>query len=266
MELTEARRALEDLGRGVPDVPGCVRLEHHGTHARIVLDNPVARGAVTLRMMRELADAVIALSRGDVATVVLTSTDPVAFCSGGHLGQVRRAVADPEAARVMARAMTAVLDGLLDLPVLSVAAIAGLAVGGGAELATACDLRVMAPDARIHFVHAQLGIAPGWGGAGRLVRLVGRRAALALLTDARPVGADEAVARGIADRVAADPLAAAESWVGGWGHPPEALRALKRQVVAAERGRPEDDVEAFASVWGGPAHQAALRRLGRHTG
>lgn len=266
MELTAACRVLEAWTRGLPEVPGTIRLENAGPTVRIVIDNPSARGAFTMRMMWELAEIVRELQVSADRAVLLVSTDPVAFCAGGHLGQVRRAVTDPEKARTMARAMTAVLDGLLDLPVPSVAALSGLAVGGGAELVTACDLRVLGPDARIHFVHGKLGIAPGWGGTGRLVRLLGRRQALKVLLDARPIGAEEALALGLADRVSDDPSSAALEMLAGWGHVPEALRALKRQVVAAEQGRPAEDVEAFASVWGGPAHEAALARLRRHTG
>src|SRR5690606_36148444 len=122
----------------------------------------------------------------------------------------------------------------------------------------------LAPEARIHFVHARLGIAPGWGGAGRLVRLLGRTAALRILIQAEPLGAEEARGLGLADVVAADPVAAAEALLTG--PVPEALRALKRQVLAAERGDAAEDAEAIASVWGGPAHEAALARLKRHTG
>lgn len=267
MDLTEARDALASLGRGVPEVPGRVTLDLEGPIARLVLDNPGARGAVTLGMMVDLADGVLALQEWSGSALIVSSTDPAAFCAGGHLGQVRRAISSPERAATMARAMGAVLDGLLDLPIVSVAVIRGVAVGGGAELATACDLRVLGPQARIHFVHARLGIAPGWGGTGRLVRLLGRAAALRVLAGAEPLVGDDAVALGLADRVDSDP----EGWATATAEriaslPAEAIRAVKRQVVGAEHGDPGAHVLAFAGVWGGPAHLAALEGLRKHGG
>ena len=167
----------------------------------------------------------------------------------------------------ISRAMTAVLDGLLALPVPSVAALDGLAVGGGAELAVACDWRVASPEARIHFIHAELGIAPGWGGTARLARLVGRNHALRVLTRARPVSRGEALTFGLIDH-ACDGRAVDEALV--WcepllHHPPAAIRAIKAQVavVAPPRGSVQEATR-FAEVWGGPAHQEALDRLDRH--
>lgn len=277
MKLSEARSLLEALQRHAEPRPGRVHLELRGPVAELVLDNPGARGALTLGMMVELAAAVERLASWDGAVVLLSSRDPRpgpgapgrrpelrAFCAGGHLGQVRRAISDPERAEAMCLAMSAVLDGLLDLPAVSVALIDGLAIGGGAELATATDLRLLSPSASLHFVHAALGIAPGWGGTRRLVGLLGRRRALALLLDARPLSADEALALGLADEVHADLRAAADRLVERWlSRPPEAIRALKRQVVAGVEGDRAADAAAFAEVWGGPAHRAALDALGK---
>jgi enoyl-CoA hydratase/carnithine racemase len=168
----------------------------------------------------------------------------------------------------MAGAMSAVLDGLLDLPAISVAAIGGLAVGGGAELAVSTDFRVASDAARIHFVHARLGIAPGWGGAGRLVRLVGRRVALRLLSSASPLAPGEAAEIGLVDhRCTGNAVDGALAWLDDLRTlAPEAIRAVKRQVVAASpRGEVSAaEIEAFASVWGGPAHRRALDALARH--
>ena len=164
--------------------------------------------------------------------------------------------------------MTAVLDGLLALPVPSVAALNGLAVGGGgAELAVACDWRVAGPDARIHFVHAHLGIAPGWGGTARLARLVGRNHALRVLTRGRPVSRGEAMTFGLIDHACdGDAVDEAQVWCARMlEHPPEAIRAIKAQVAAVAPPRTtETEARRFADVWLGPAHRAALEKLARH--
>ncbi|MEO0603600.1 MAG: enoyl-CoA hydratase/isomerase family protein, partial [Myxococcota bacterium] len=197
---------------------------------------------------------------------VVSSTDPTAFCAGGHLADVERALAEPGAARDMAVAMTTALDALGDLPVVSVAALDGLAIGGGAELAVACDWRVAAPLARIHFIHTKLGIAPGWGGTSRLARIVGPRRALRILTSARWISSGEAHSMGLVDRRCDGPAAEeALRWCRSLlGRAPEAVRAVKQQIVAARHGDLQAAASAFGEVWGGPAHRKALERLERH--
>jgi len=262
MTLEAARDAL--LGLAPTTVrPGTVRLEIDGTIARIVIDHEPARGAMTLRMMAELASAVIALQRFEGSLVVVAGSDSAAsFCSGGDLDDLAEAITTTEAARTMSRAMTQVLDALLDLPVPSVAAIGGPALGGGAEIATACDFRVMSDESSIQFVQARLGIAPGWGATGRLVRLLGRRKALRVLCALRTISPGEATEIGLADHRCAGPsVDGALAWLDELrAVPPASVRAVKRQLVARD---PEQAVEAFAELWGGEEHKrsvAALRR------
>jgi ethylmalonyl-CoA/methylmalonyl-CoA decarboxylase len=146
-----------------------------------------------------------------------------------------------------------------------VAAIEGGALGGGAELATACDHLVMASDAAVRFVQVSLGVCTGWGGGPRLVRLLGRRDALRLLGTACRVSAQQALQLGLADRLA-PPGAAAQ--VAGellepyLAHPTPAVRAMKA-VVAAADDVPLDaalavEAKLFGGLWGGEANQAAL--------
>ena len=86
------------------------------------------------------------------------------------------------------------VDRLVALPVPIIAAINGLAFGGGAELAVRCDMRVMDPGAVICFSEVRLGLMPDWGGGVALSRLLGRSLAADLILTARRVGADEALA------------------------------------------------------------------------
>lgn len=264
--LVEARDRLAEL-RGTAERLGAIRVDLSGPVGRITIDHPEARSALSVSMMVELADAVLALRAWAGAIVVVSSTDPRAFCAGGHLGTVTRQVGAGEGARTMARAMTTVLDTMSALPVVSVAAVDGIAMGGGAELLTATDFRVVSPEARIHFVHARLGIAPGWGGTARLVRLVGRTAALRILGCARPLMPGECVDLGLVDHRGEGPATAeAVVWLQDLiERAPEAIRAVKRQVVAADQGDRAAEAEAFVEVWNGPAHRAALAQS-RHTG
>src|SRR5687768_3140940 len=145
MRVEEARDALAGLSTGKH---GAVRLELDGPVAHLRLDHPEARSALSLSMMAELASAVLQLERWEGVLVLLSSTDPRAFCSGGYLGELVRAAPSGEVAATMGRAMGAVLGALRDLPAISVAAVDGAAIGGGAELATATDFRVAGAEAR----------------------------------------------------------------------------------------------------------------------
>jgi ethylmalonyl-CoA/methylmalonyl-CoA decarboxylase len=260
VSLGAARSTLAGLATVVPPAGGAITLDLGGPVARLRIEAGKAANAISVEMMVDLADAVDALARWRGAVVVVEAEPGAAFCAGGHLDQVRGALVDGDRGLSMAKAMTVVLDGLRDLPVVSIAAVDGPALGGGAELITAMDHVVVGPAARIRFVQTRLGIAPGWGGTRRLVERVGAADALRLLTTAEPVSPEAAVALGLADRVDPDPSRAARAWAEAISHSPAAaIRAAKAQVVAARPARPDDrEAELFASVWGGEAHRAAL--------
>jgi ethylmalonyl-CoA/methylmalonyl-CoA decarboxylase len=266
MRIEEARHLLVELLGDRERGPGQVRLDLSGPIARLILDNPSARNAITLHMMLDLCDAVVQLQAHKGATLIVQSADPRSFCSGGHLKEVRHTLDAPWKGRCMSSAMGSVLEGLLGLPMVSVAALDGPAIGGGAEFATACDHRVFSESAWIHFVHARLGVAPGWGGAGRLVAHVGRRRALRILSRAERLDATEALRVHLADQVVTDSaVAGAEAFLAPLLElPAVAVRATKDQVHRSWRVRdakglmPETD--AFAKVWAGPAHRDALSR------
>jgi ethylmalonyl-CoA/methylmalonyl-CoA decarboxylase len=260
--LDEAIDALARLRVGHDRLPGEVRLETAGEVAELLIDNPGARGALTLGMMKDLAVAVATLERWPGAAVLVRST-PGAFCAGGHLGEVRARLTGPEEGRAMALAMGVVLDALLGLPQVVVAAIDGPAVGGGAELATAVDHRVLSPRAWIEFRQAALGVGAGWGGIRRLVQHVAPPIALRWVTTARRVEPEAGLAVGFVDVVDDDPIAGARRLLEPvLALPPSGVRACKRQLALARRplGDREADVDAFTQVWGGPAHRAALGR------
>ena len=253
--VTEAAAALRGLAAQAPHRGGVIRLTRAGRVGTLTIDHPAARNALTLDMMASIADAVDALTAWDEgALLVIRSSDPRAFCSGGDLAQVVAAVDGPPAAAVMCQAMRTTLAALLALPMVSVAQVDGVALGGGAELATATDARVFGPDARLRFVQARLGIASGWGGVERLVALVGRTAALRIAGTAPWLDGPAARALGLAE-----PETALSDWLARWDEiPTGAIRAAKAQVTAAVRHDTAADVAAFAGVWGGPDHRAAL--------
>ncbi|KAJ3091312.1 enoyl CoA hydratase domain-containing protein 1 [Quaeritorhiza haematococci] len=116
----------------------------------------------------------------DMVAVVLTGEGGT-FCSGFDLTAAQTSFLSPEAGQAMSLLMHHTIARFLRLPLVSVAAIDGYALGGGAELTTATDHRIMTEDATLRFVQVKMGVVPGWGGGTRLTRLIGRSNALRLL-------------------------------------------------------------------------------------
>lgn len=210
---------------------------------RLRLDRPARHNAIDAALLAALRGA---LARPRAAVIVLGSSTPARFCSGADL-------AIPAAERA------AVSDGLyalygeilaLDVPVL--AAVGGPAIGGGAQLAIACDLRVVAPEAWLRFVGPGHGLAVGaWG----LPSLVGRGRALDLCLSGRQVGAEEALAIGLVDRIAADADAAALELAAELARLDRAAVGRVKAVVAraAERAGALELEAAGNRAWAGSA-------------
>ncbi|MCK6506600.1 enoyl-CoA hydratase/isomerase family protein [Myxococcota bacterium] len=247
----------ESLPRG----EGALRSEPQPGWTELVLDNPSARNALSPGMMVDLGAAVARLEAEPPAAVVLRGQGEAAFCAGGDLRAVRSHLLAPGSAGGMLDHMADLLDRLQRLPTLVIAAVEGAALGGGAELLTACDLVIAARDAQVGFVHARLGVSPGWGGGARLVRRVGsRRAALVLLPVDGPT-AERAAALGLVDELVPPGQALARARevatrVAAWDR--QAVAAALRIARSGER---EVEREAFCALWGGPAHREALRVL-----
>ena len=171
-----------------------------------------------------------------VRAVVLTGAGP-SFCAGADVGMMRDL--SPEHHRRVRRWVD-VQAGLEAWPKPVIAALNGYALGGGAELALACDLRLAADDAEIGFPEIRLGIFPGAGGTQRLSRLVGPARALQLMLDGRRLPADEARRLGLVDDVTprADLLRAAQARARAWAEGPTLAIGLLKRCVYQGYGRP----------------------------
>ncbi len=159
------------------------------------------RNSLTMALLRELGDRVRAAGedRG-LRTVVLTGAGDRAFCAGADLKE-RARMSDAEVHGFHAAVRDA-FSGIERAPQPFVAALNGAALGGGLELALACDLRVAAEGAELGLPEVSLGIIPGAGGTARLPRIVGVGRAKDLVLTGRRVGAAEALAMGLVSRVA----------------------------------------------------------------
>jgi len=166
---------------------------------RIVLSSPPAN-ALSVPLLAGLHAAIdAAAAAGDVKAVVMSSALDGFFAAGADIKHLAKI--DGESFAAYGGQMRAVNDRIAAAPWISVAAVDGLALGGGLELALACTLRVSGPRARYGLPEVRLGLIPGAGGTQRLPRLVGRGRALDIMLTARQVPADEALAIGLVDRL-----------------------------------------------------------------
>jgi enoyl-CoA hydratase len=186
-----------------------IMLAYKDRVAVVTLNRPRRQNAFDRAMFLELARVVNELKEKLPRAVVITGVEN-AFCAGFDVNPDNPWVAEliaavetsaSKPAEGLIRDLRAVSDEFASLPVPLIAAVNGLAYGGGAELAVRCDLRIMAPDAVICFSEVRLGLMPDWGGGATLAHLIGASRAADLILTARKVGADEAVALGLANRI-----------------------------------------------------------------
>ncbi|MET8013756.1 enoyl-CoA hydratase-related protein [Streptomyces sp. NPDC005271] len=209
-----------------------VAVRRDGFVAELVLDRPKAMNAVSSEMARCITAACTALSDDpEVRAVVLTSTHERAFCVGADLKE-RNSLSDAEMMRhrpISRAAYTAVLE--LSMP--AIAAVHGYALGGGYELALACDVIIADPTAVVGLPEVSVGVIPGGGGTQLLPRRVGSARAAELIFSARRVAAQEAHELGLVDRLAPegeDRTEALELARRIAANSPVGLRAAKRAL------------------------------------
>jgi enoyl-CoA hydratase len=204
------------------------------------LDRPQARNAMNTRMLEEML-AHFASARDDAAArvLVLSSTNHMALSAGADIKEEL----DPEGGVARMELFARVYDELTSFPKPTIAACHGDVIGGGAEVAVACDMRIGGSNLRLRFPGAALGVPVG---PARLVTLCGLAAAKYLLLASRFVAADEALRIGIVNRVA--PAAATEEMAMGIAaeiaaYPPESVARIKQMLHAWDdiEGRSRDE-------------------------
>jgi enoyl-CoA hydratase len=207
---------IEQLGGGV---------------AKLTLNNPPLN-LTTLDLTQQLIEALDEFERNDsVRVVVVTGAGDKAFCAGSDIKEFP-AVRDQVVEKKLARENQA-FDRLAFLSKPTIAAIEGMALGGGCEIALACDIRIIAEDAKMGFPEVKLGVFPGSGGLFRLPRLVGPARALELMYLGNSISAREAEHIDLVNRVIPEGEAleyAIELAKEVAQRPKEAVAAIKRGV------------------------------------
>ncbi|KMS75938.1 enoyl-CoA hydratase [Streptomyces viridochromogenes] len=233
-----------------------VELELEDGLAVVTIDRPHARNAIDPQTMGELEKALDATE--GARALVVTGSGEKAFVSGGDLKELARLRTEREAAD-MALRMRALCDRIAAFPGPVVAALNGHALGGGAEVAVAADIRIAADDVRIGFTQTKLAIVPAWGGSERLARLVGPGRALLLAGTGRVLEAAEAERLGLVDLV----LPRAQ-FTGGWREMARSLATPQAREIKnlTTRTRPAREAAgAFARLWVSEEHWEAAERV-----
>jgi enoyl-CoA hydratase/carnithine racemase len=211
--------------------PAAVSWERAGPGVlRITLQRPPAN-ALGVPLIEGLNRALDDASDDkDIKIIVVVSDVPGFFAAGADIKHM--ATADADAFAAYGQALRDVLGRFADPGWISIAAVEGLALGGGLELALACTLRVAGAQARFGLPEVKLGLIPGAGGTQRLPRLVGRGRALDIMLTGRQVPAEEAVAIGLVSRLAASGRAQDEALTLA-GELSRLSRPAQQAVIAA---------------------------------
>jgi enoyl-CoA hydratase len=242
-----------------------VELSVDGGVACVTIRRPEARNALSRATIEAFVDTVHTLAaRADLRAVVVTGGDG-AFIAGGDLNDLHGLETHSDGA-ALSDAMQAALSTLSCLTVPVAAAIDGPAIGGGVEVALACDVRFAGPTARIALRQIDLGVTTGWGGARRLLALVGRGRTLDLLWTGATLDAVSAAEVGLVEYVVRAPdtaLTAAMRWATMIAErSPLAVSSIKALVSSLDA--PQADYEAleravFAKTWASDEHAEAVR-------
>jgi enoyl-CoA hydratase len=208
-----------------------VLVERRAAIGLVTINRPKALNALDADVLDGLEQAFADLGADpEVRVIVLTGAGGKAFVAGADISAM--ASFDPVTAERFAARGQAVLNGIASCPKPVIAAVGGFALGGGCELAMACDIVVTGGRARFGQPEVKLGVIPGFGGTQRLIRRVGMTAALDMCLTGRLVGAAEAVTMGLASRfIEGDVLEGAlavAAEVAAMG--PVAVRLAKRSI------------------------------------
>lgn len=201
--------------------------------ALVTIDRPDALNALSFDLLDELADALDALDRDPACrAIVITGAGSRAFAAGADI----RELAAQTSATLHAERRFEVWDRLAAVGLPTIAAVRGVALGGGCELAMTCDMIVAAEDASFGQPEIRLGVMPGAGGTQRLTRAIGKARAMAMILTGDSIGAMEAAAIGLVTRIVPNEATvevALELAARIAALPPIAVRAAKAAVLAA---------------------------------
>jgi enoyl-CoA hydratase/carnithine racemase len=227
-----------------------VKLDTRGETAILWLDNPPAN-SLAPQVIEALDKAWRAIEGAGVKAMILASPNPALFCAGADIKAFTQL--DEAGGRELLNRAHELFRDWEKSRIMTIAAVNGLALGGGCEIAMACDVRLAGYSASFGQPEINLGIIPGFGGTQRLPRLVGPAKALEMNTTGEPISAEEGYEYGLVNRLVPDHelFDTALAWARKYGQQaPLALESIKR---ASHQGDLDDGIaaekDAFATVF-----------------
>ena len=224
-----------------------IALRVDGNRAAVTFHTEGGINVMSLSVLERLGEVVEALGRRDEVRLCVLKAAGKVFIAGANIKEM--AGFTPEDGKHLSTRGNEVMNTLEALPLVTVAAINGAALGGGCEIALACDFRIAVSSAKLGLPETNLGLIPGWGGIGRMARLLGPTAVKRLVFGGVPVSAEEAVGCGLVDQVVASPEAldqAVETLFKGLVRGgPRAIGLAKRVLLGG------DEPEAFRECFTG---------------
>ncbi|WP_446830402.1 enoyl-CoA hydratase/isomerase family protein [Candidatus Foliamicus sp.] len=235
---------------------------------RLTLNRPRQHNALSFALLEELRDCLESYAaNASVKCVVLTGAGEKSFCAGGDLHELD-GMRSLEQARTISRTGRQALDALRYFPAPVAAALNGAALGGGAELALACDVCLAAAHARVGFLQANLNLMTAWGGGVDVIARCGSARGMKHLLEARKLSAQEALSAGLIDEVC-DEGQTLEQLVETWitTMTSRSLAVLRGQKALASKARrrlhealADTEEQHMVQAWTDPEHWEAVRR------
>jgi 3-hydroxypropionyl-coenzyme A dehydratase len=177
-----------------------IQLEPQGDIAILRINRPEALNAMNVDVISELSKMIDILAADEsIKVVVITGAGERSFCAGADISYMVNI--DPMQAERYATSAQDIINRIDRLEKPVIAAVNGFALGGGCELAMACDIRIASSNAKIGQPEVTIGIPPGWGGTQRLMRLIGPAKAKELIFTGKMITADEAYQIGLVNKV-----------------------------------------------------------------
>jgi enoyl-CoA hydratase len=240
-----------------------VVVERQGAIVIWTIDRPQAKNALDHTTLNDLADAVAEAGRDRTVRAAVLTGGGHTFVSGGDLRELRDKNTPQDAERFSDLGWD-LTQAVAELPIPIVCALPGPAIGGGAELALACDMRVADLRARLAFKQVRMGVTTAWGTVPRLIALVGSGTAARLLYTAHEIDAGEAKLLGLVDEVTENGLArtTALAWASDIAEgSPRAVADMKkllRASTAAARDVRAVERQLFVDTWSSADHSEAV--------
>jgi ethylmalonyl-CoA/methylmalonyl-CoA decarboxylase len=250
---------------------GQIKLEYSGSIAELTLDNPTKKNCLSGRMLHQFAHVVDDLVKQKSVHCVIVRGSPESdiFCAGLDVNLARDIVNTSPMGGMMSHMMTDTLNALRRSGIISVALLTGGAIGGGAELSTATDFRLMTSNAYCQFVHSKLGAAPAFGALNRLYSTVGRANTIHLMCTSAKITPQMALHMGYIEAIVpdgTDPLGFAHDFLRPYSsHPnPATMSLLKETIAQCELATPEaarlQEVLALRARWGSSSQELPVLR------